>query len=193
VGRAQQRLDGRVVARLSAGPDLVHQGFEDMGEADQGVQTKGAGSALHRMDGAEHGVDRLVVGRAALDRQQAGFEIAQQFITLLEEGDLDRLERIVAHDQAATRRTASISLTGSNGLTIQPVAPASRARCFLAASLSVVSTRTGVARCSGLARMPSIKPKPSRRGMLMSVMTTSAPSADRVSRPSMPSTAWITR
>ena len=45
----------------------------------------------------------------------------------------------------------AINRSGSNGLTIQPVAPASRARFFLSASLSVVSTRIGVALVRGIA------------------------------------------
>jgi hypothetical protein len=90
------------------------------------------------------------------------------------------------------RRTASTSFTGSKGLTIQPVAPAARARAFFSASLSVVRTSTGVWRWFGSARTPSITPKPSMRGMLMSVMMISALLAARTSSPSTPSTAWMT-
>ena len=38
----------------------------------------------------------------------------------------------------------AINRSGSNGLTIQPVAPATRARFFFSVSLSVVSTRIGI-------------------------------------------------
>src|SRR5690606_15034313 len=183
VGGAQQGLHRRLVARLAARAQLIHQRLEDVGETDQCLETEGPGPALDRVDGAEDGVDDLDVRRAGLQRQQIAFQVGEQFLALLKEGRLDRLERIVAHrptplfSYAATRRTASTRRTGSNGLTIQPVAPASRARCFLAASLSVVRTSTGTALKAGSARIPSMKPKPSMRGMLMSVMTMSGLSA----------------
>src|SRR5436190_11619352 len=44
----------------------------------------------------------------------------------------------------ATLRMVAIRRSGSNGFTIQPVAPASRAIARLSVSLSVVSTRIGV-------------------------------------------------
>ena len=44
----------------------------------------------------------------------------------------------------ATLRTVATRRSGSNGFTIHPVAPASRARFFFSVSLSVVSTRIGV-------------------------------------------------
>ncbi|MNE70832.1 hypothetical protein D3C80_1666540 [compost metagenome] len=94
---AQQGLDGDVVAFLTARSQLVHQGLEDMSEANQIFQTKGPCPAFDRVDGAEDGVDRLGVALAGFQRQQIGFQIAQQFAALLEEGDLDGLERIVAH------------------------------------------------------------------------------------------------
>jgi len=50
---------------------------------------------------------------------------------------------------------ASMSFAGSNGLTIQPVAPAWRARFFFSWSLSVVRTRMGMARVRSSRRTPS--------------------------------------
>src|SRR3546814_9214666 len=58
----------------------------------------------------------------------------------------------------------------SYGLTIQPVAPAARARAFFSSELSVDRTRIGRSRWRPSERRASIRPKPSMRGMLMSVM-----------------------
>ena len=149
----QQGLGDFVGQLHLAGTDLVHHRFEDVGETDQVFQPEGPCAALHRVDGAEDGIDRLVIRLAQLHGQQALFGVGQEFIALLEERLFDALERIqrnapkrLLEGQAATRRTASTSFTGLKGFTIQPVAPAERARSFLAASLSVVRTRIGVAR-----------------------------------------------
>src|SRR5579885_512103 len=77
-----------------------------------------------------------------------------------------------------TRRIASTSLAGSKGFTIHPVAPARRARSFLAVSLSVVRTRMGIALYDPSPRTFSIKPKPSILGILMSVIMTSGIAQD---------------
>ena len=63
----------------------------------------------------------------------------------------------------ATILRALTSFSGSNGLTIQPVAPAARARAFMSAALSVVRTRIGIARYSSRARTALMNSKPSPR------------------------------
>ncbi|MNH98124.1 hypothetical protein D3C73_508410 [compost metagenome] len=101
VGRAQQGPHRRLVAGLPARAQFVHQGLEDVGEAHQVLQPEGARPALDRMDGAKDGVDNLDVGRTGLERQQIALQVGEQLLALLEEGRLDRLERIVAHRPAS--------------------------------------------------------------------------------------------
>ena len=81
----------------------------------------------------------------------------------------------------------------SNGFTIQPVAPARRAWLFFSGELSVVSTRIGTPMYRVSARTRSMKPNPSSRGMLMSVMITVGLSPRSTSSPCIPSTACTTR
>ena len=49
-----------------------------MGEPHEVLEREGAGAALDRMDGAEHGVDRFRILVAALDGQQTGLQVAEQ-------------------------------------------------------------------------------------------------------------------
>ena len=61
-----------------------------MSKANQRLETKGPSTALDRVNGAEHGIDRLRVGLALLHGQEARFELGQLFFAFLEECDLDR-------------------------------------------------------------------------------------------------------
>ncbi len=65
-----------------------------MGEAHQRIQPECAGAALDRMHRAKHGIDRLPVAIAALDREQPAFQFGELLLALLEEGLLDGLHRI---------------------------------------------------------------------------------------------------
>jgi hypothetical protein len=94
VGGAQQGLDGDGVARLTARAQFVHQGLEDVGEPNQGLQAKGPCPALDRMDGAEDGVDRLQVGLTLFKQHQLGFQVREQFVAFLEEGGFDGFEGV---------------------------------------------------------------------------------------------------
>ena len=94
---AQQGLDGGVVAGFAARAQLVHQGLEDVGEAHQRLHAEGPGAALDRVHRAEHGVDGLVVAFAVLQRQQAGLQVGEKLLALLEEGRLDGLKGIFGH------------------------------------------------------------------------------------------------
>ena len=125
------------------------------------------------MNGPEDGIHRVGIGLAILDCEKPGLQFGELLRAFLEKGLPDFLHRIhrLVHPQqtvgpngrgllatsdgalpdpeqgyAATRLMASTSLVGSKGLTIQPVAPARRARCFFSPSLSVVRTRIGMAR-----------------------------------------------
>src|ERR1700757_4714593 len=111
-----------------------------MGETDELVQGKYPCPALHRMHRAEYGIHRFRLGGTVLHGDQTRFEFRQLFLAFLEKCFPDCRHRVVhvqAPLQAETRRIASISFTGSNGFTIQPVAPAARARFFLSTSTSV--------------------------------------------------------
>src|SRR3984957_3280765 len=149
------------------------------------------------MDRAKHCVDRFGIGESFIHRKQAGLKFGELLFAFLEEGLLYGRHRVQALGsprkvQAATRRIASTSLTESKGLTIQPVAPAWRARFFFSPSLSVVSTRIGIARNRASLRTASMKPNPSSLGMLRSVTITCGVSSPRsISRPCKPSTACV--
>jgi hypothetical protein len=69
----------------------VEQGLEHVGEAHQRLQAEGAGAALDRVHGAEHGVDGVAVAVAFLHGQETAFEVGEQFLAFLKEGDLDGL------------------------------------------------------------------------------------------------------
>jgi hypothetical protein len=156
VGRAQHHLDHVAVGHEAAGAHVIEGGLEHVGETHQRLEAERACAALDRMDGPEHGVDRLGIAIAILHGEKARLEFPELLFTFLEEGNFDGCQavqvRVLAgvsravSRQAATRRMASASFVGLKGFTIQPVAPACLARFFFSASLSVVSTRIGVAR-----------------------------------------------
>ena len=90
----------------------------DLGEAEGGA------AALDRMRDAEDRVDELRLGRADVELEQRGLHRVESFEALVEEGVV-KLCEVERHDYlSSTRCTVAISCAGSNGLTIQPVAPA---------------------------------------------------------------------
>lgn len=120
-----------------------------MREGDEIVEPEGAGAALDGMDRTENGIHRFRIAIAVIELEETRFQFRELLLAFLEENLFDFVHihwMAVPGFQAVTRSMASISLVGSNGLTIQPVAPACRARFFFSASLSVVSTRIGTAR-----------------------------------------------
>ncbi len=94
VGGAQQGLDRHRVARLATGAQLVHQRFEDVGETDQSLQTKRPRPTLHRVNGAEDGVDGFKVGLTLFQQHQLRFQFREQFVAFLEEGGFDGFEGV---------------------------------------------------------------------------------------------------
>ena len=181
----QQLQQGR--GRLQPpGPKQVEHIFEAMREAEQRFVAKRPRPALDRMHRAEHRGDGLGLAVAGGKRAQALLGGGEALGAFLEENRLDGVE-ILVHGH--TRRMAAASLSASNGLVIQPVAPASRARVFLSSVNSVDSTRIGRLRSRSEARMASISSNPSMRGMLMSVMIRSGGLAQAWARPSTPSSA----
>jgi hypothetical protein len=96
VGGAQQGLHGRIVARFAARAQLVHQRLEDVREPDQRLKPERASPALHRVNGAEDGVDGLKVRLALFQQHQLRFEVREQFVAFLKEGGLDGFESVHA-------------------------------------------------------------------------------------------------
>src|SRR5690606_21987869 len=135
VHRGQQRADRVAVERPAAAADLVEQGLEHVGQVGDRGEAEGGGAALDRVRRAEDDVDRLGVGPARLERQQAALHRVQALAALLEECGVEAGD---VHAQARTLRTVATSCSGSNGLTSQPVAPAALPSIFLSAPDSVV-------------------------------------------------------
>jgi hypothetical protein len=94
VGGAQQGLDRHRVAGFATGAQLVHQRLEDVGETDQGLQTERPRPPLHRVNGAEDGVDGFKVGLTLFQQHQLRFQIREQFVAFLEEGGFDGFEGV---------------------------------------------------------------------------------------------------
>ena len=133
-------------------------GGVSVGEGHERVEPEGAGTALDRVHGPKHHVDGLIVGGTVVHRLQPVLQRFEQFLAFDEERGADFCHRVGHWRYPATILSALTSFTGSNGLTIQPVAPAARARAFMSAALSVVSTRIGTARNSSRDRTASMKP-----------------------------------
>ena len=85
VGAAQQHLDDLRIGLDRIAAQQIEHGFERVREADELIHLEGAGAALDRMDGPEHGIDGVGVGRAALDGVEAGLEFGELFFAFLEE------------------------------------------------------------------------------------------------------------
>ena len=104
VGGAQQ--DARRLGRRGerAGAHQVERRLEDMGEVDQRLKLEGAGAALDRMHGAEHRIDRLVVGLAFGHRGEAGLQLGELLLAFLKEGVADRRQGIVERGHASFSR-----------------------------------------------------------------------------------------
>ena len=156
----QQDVDDLRRRRQFAVAHGVEHRLEDVGEIDEAVEAENSGAALDRMDGTEHGIDGVVRARTLAKCGEALLDLTEGLAAFLEERQLQLLK--ACHGscfradavglQGATLLMVAMRRSGSNGFTIQPVAPASRARFFLSGSLSVVSTRIGVVLCVGLRR-----------------------------------------
>ena len=190
----EQDLDRRRVQGVSTLSYLIQQGLQTVCEAGEVGEAEGGAAALHGMGGTKQGVDHILVdnGPGGLDQ---GRLHGVQFLEALLEEDLLELAEINTHRSAlkgSTRRRVASRRSGSNGLIIQPVAPAARPSCFCAAEPSVVSVRIGIWRYSGSARRARIRVNPSISGMLMSVMTRVKCSRWARARASRPSPAQLT-
>src|SRR5437868_5583559 len=95
------------------------------------------------MGDAEDRIDELRFRRADVELQQRSFHRVQRFEALVEER-IVKLCKIERHNYLSTRRMVATSCSGSNGLTIQPVAPASLPSRLRSTEDSVVNIRIGV-------------------------------------------------
>src|ERR1044072_3216460 len=144
------------------------------------------------MRDTEDRVDRLRIRRPDVQLQQRGLQRVESFEALVEEGVVELCE-VERHGYlSSTRCTVAISCAGSNGLTIQPVAPALLPSRLRSAELSVVSIRIGVWLYCGSARSARITSKPSRSGMFTSSRTRSNEDAAASRSASSPSAADVT-
>src|SRR5690606_4879537 len=109
------------------------------------AEAEGRRAALDGMRGAEDGVDQFQVVGGIRQRQQRRFHAVEELAALLEE-DIMELRK-VCHVVVPSRRAMVASrVSGSNGLTIQPVAPAARPSCLRSALASVVRINMGTKR-----------------------------------------------
>src|SRR5690554_5485297 len=168
-----------------------------MSEFNQRLKSERPGAALDRVNGPENRVHRFDLVLLVHHQAETVIHGFQKILAFLKEGISEIVTDHDAHETpraTATRSIAATSFISSKGLTIQPVAPAARARDFSSGALSVVSTRIGRLRLLGEPRIASMKPKPSSRGMLMSVMTTSGRAFWSCCKPSSPSSArWTSK
>jgi hypothetical protein len=72
----------------------VEQRLEDVREPDQGLQAEGSRPALDGVHRPEDGVDRFSVLIARFELEEAGLQVRQEFVALLEEGLADFLELV---------------------------------------------------------------------------------------------------
>ena len=119
-------------------------------------KTKRCATALDGVRCTENRINFFDIG-AVIQCQQAGFHDAQSLETFLEE-NIVKLRKIDGHlvyslkhafvfmhpVQSRTRRRVLINCSGSNGLTIQPVAPAALPIIFFSVLDSVVRIRIGL-------------------------------------------------
>ena len=75
-----------------------------MGEAHQRIELEGAGPALDRMHGAEHGIDGFGIAVAFLHRQKAILQGGELLLAFLEEGQTDFGHRVHAGTPLRRRR-----------------------------------------------------------------------------------------
>ena len=72
----------------------VERRLERMCETNQLLKSESSGAALDRMDGSEHGIDRVGLAGSIVEREQSTFKFNQLFFALLEERLLDGCHRI---------------------------------------------------------------------------------------------------
>ena len=96
VSGPQQHLHDVVIRLEGSRTNLVQYRLENMGEADEHLETEGAAAALDGMHGAEHGVDDFAVRLAVLHRDESFFHGEKKFVTFLEIRLFDGFHRI--HD-----------------------------------------------------------------------------------------------
>src|SRR5690606_3959278 len=139
---------------------------EAMGERRHLLEAEHGARALDGVQRPEGGVDQAAVARRGLEVQERLLELFEQVLRFLAEcvGGVDR-----GH-APRTFFTTARSWSCWNGLTIQPVAPASFACCLMPASDSVVRKTIGRPRWVGSLRSSRMKVRPSITGMLRSVM-----------------------
>src|SRR4030095_5316321 len=69
-----------------AQPQPIEHAFEGMREAHKAVEVQDVGAALDGVDGPEGVVQRVVVGPSVVERHEGAFELAQEFVAVLEIG-----------------------------------------------------------------------------------------------------------
>ncbi len=136
---------------VSLGADGVEQVLPGVGQFLDMMKREAAGGALERVDDAEDVVERFLVRLVLLQRENRAVVAIESFETLREHVAHELLLEVGAHAaletfEGNTRATTARSCGGWKGFTIQPVAPAARARFLASGSDSVVSSRIGVVR-----------------------------------------------
>lgn len=120
--------------------DAVEGGFAMVGKGCELVETEHRARALQRVKAAKHGVDLGLVFEVAGEVEEAGFDQLKLFERL----GFEHCNGILIVHRPRTFLVILTSMSGSNGLVSQPVAPASLACCFSSPSDSVVRKITGV-------------------------------------------------
>ena len=97
IHRLQQQIDKGGIGDSRATAQFVEQRLDHVGEFANGLEAKGARTALDRMRGPEDRVDGFRIQRGRLQREQTGLHDIQTFGALGEEGLL-KLAHVDTHD-----------------------------------------------------------------------------------------------
>src|SRR5690606_19365556 len=147
--------------------DPVEGGFEFVHEFGHGGEAEHGARTLDCVQRPERGIDEILVGRVLLQIEQARFKLVEQLARFLAEG----LGGIGDVHAPVTFLMMASNWSCLNGLTIQPVAPASLAWRLSSSSDSVVSRMIGTPLLAGCWRYFRMNSMPLRTGMLRSVRT----------------------
>ena len=102
IRRLQHDLQHILRGLQLVGAHAIERRLEDMGEGYEIIETEGSGTALDRVDGAEHGVDRLGITVAVVQFQETGFQLGELLLALLEKDLFDFVH--IHRERSSVRR-----------------------------------------------------------------------------------------
>jgi hypothetical protein len=89
VCRPQQQTQKPRVERQLLRPEGRQHRLDAVGEVHHGIEAKTCAATLDRVRRAKNRIDDFGIGLAALEGQKAGLELAEHFLALFKETQLD--------------------------------------------------------------------------------------------------------